>query len=91
MKVVAFYWENTANSRLDAFCYDTEKDCILKLIEVMKKFNRDDTLFWLKTALMHVRLNEINEALQCLDTWCEEYKNQESNKVFTYKIKEHKQ
>jgi hypothetical protein len=81
--VLAFNWSTNLDYGIDAFVFDTEAKCITKLVEVMKKFKDDRSL---DTALQHAERNEINEALQVLDTWCEEYSSMCGE--FTYLIKD---
>lgn len=87
MIVVPFYWADSIDTGIDVLTCTTQEEAITKLIGVMRGRSDEksqDRL--LDTALNHVKQSELNEALQCLDTWCEEYNK--SGKFFIYTIKD---
>ena len=88
--LVAYYFA-VDDVGMDVFCCDAESDGIVKLTEVMKEFNtcradekEQDKL--LDTARAHAERSEIDQALQCLDTWCEEFND--CGRSFCYTIKD---
>jgi len=89
MTLVGYYFA-TDDVGMDVFTCDSESEGIIKLTEVMKEFTvgfRDeaDQDRILDTAKTHAEKGETDDALQCLDVWCEEFNN--NGRSFCYTIK----
>lgn len=86
--IVAYYYSDKYDCGVDAFRCTIEADGIRRLAGIMKECSatRPDFNRILDTAIEHAKLDETDEAFQCLDTWVEEF-NQGGN-VFDYKFKE---
>ncbi len=89
--LVAFYWANNIDVGLETFCCDTEAEAIIKVLDAMIDLssclsNEEKLDGLVNTARAHIQKGEIDEALQCLDTWCEEYN--EGGRTFIYTLKE---
>lgn len=88
--LVAFYWAND-DVGIEVFSCDTEAEAIIKVLDAMLDLstdlsNEEELDGLVNTAKVHIQKGEIDEALQCLDTWCEEYNY--GGKTFIYTLKE---
>ncbi len=89
--LAALYWANNVDAGMDVFCCNDEAERILKLCEAMLELStgRKDEFFLdslVKTAKAYTKRYEIDEALQCLDTWREEYN--QGRHTFEYTLKD---
>lgn len=88
--LVAFYWAND-DVGLETFCCSTEAEAIIKILDAMldlsTELSNEEELDGLeRAARAHIEKGEVDEALQCIDTWCEEYN--EGGSTFIYTLKE---
>lgn len=81
MMVVAWYSADNIDKTLDCCQVETEHEALMKLLSEARKLQDARILV---TAIGHVARDEIDEAYQCLDTWCEELS---ADKVFDFKVR----
>lgn len=83
MLVAGYYFSDQTDSSIDVDSFDDEQEAIQFILDAMKQIKNDPVL---DTARKCAENMDFDQALYCIDTWIDEFRN--GFNVFEYKIKE---